>query len=180
MIKINDYEDFNLFESLYTLNSNLLIFEYISATNLDTAYKATNSNRILLPNIADMTIDNIAIIINVMFANKWDNAVKSIMNLQSDFMTNTETKVTVNSGTDTTTNTDVNQVSAYNDDDFVNNEQTNTNNIIEYGKTVTETTDSIKRQSITDDDMKLLLFNMITDILFKDVNSTLTLTYFGI
>lgn len=153
----------------------------ITPANADILYNNQYGSKLLSRFGRNNTISTIANILVEMFYEKWTNAWNNYQSY-ADMMLG-EKEVTheevVDDNENTGTNTDTNTVSAYNDEDFVNdNKKSNEihneiDNERTRDKTVRKATiDTVEKVS------KLLQKDFLYDNIFIDVNSVLTLDIF--
>ena len=153
----------------------------ITPSTCDILYNNMYGSRLLARFGRDNDVSTIATVLREMFYEKWTNAWNNYQGYADMILGNKETteeKVTdnnVNNGT----NTDVNTVSAYNDENFVNDDKKSTEihneikNNRTRNKTVTKTNiDTVEKVS------KLLQNDFLYDTIFIDVNTALTLDIF--
>ena len=153
----------------------------ITPSTCDILYNNRYGSRLLARFGRDNDVSTIATVLQEMFYEKWTNAWNSYQSYADMILGDKETteeKVTdnnVNNGT----NTDVNTVSAYNDENFVNDDKKSTEihneikNNRTRNKTVTKTNiDTVEKVS------KLLQNDFLYDTIFIDVNTVLTLDIF--
>ncbi len=153
----------------------------LSGTQLDLLYSNIHGIRKLARIGRDLTVEQIAELIGNMFKKKWEIAYELYLKnndfLRGDKETVTENIIDDNSMTDERTST--NSVSAYNDNDFVNNDKDDSLNEI---KTDNERNRTLTRYNSRLSDVKslyeVLQNNFICDIIFVDVNTVLTLNIF--
>lgn len=171
---------------------NLLIFDYIPDTSLNVIFHANFANRFLTDFANDNDVDTVARAIADLYGRKWDNLlteyISSIDSLSEYAQVYRETVKSSNN-----TNMDrnaVSKVSAFNDvstsvsagDDFVDNNSDNeTSSTSNTGEKVREyTLQKIKDSQHYTDVLNYLQKNIISDIIFTDVNSMLTLCIFDL
>ena len=176
----------NLFEEMNKIHP----FPFISLFNADKMnlfYINTYGDRTLSKMGRNLTIPEIANILVNLYGEKWDRIYESVLAdfpiLENYVETVTMKEKTTGNSTNNTTETNVEKVSAYNDNDFVNDEQsTNTNemkmnneNVIEktYEKRITENATKNLENAI-----KYLQNNVIYYIIYADINGAITLNIF--
>ena len=155
-----------VFNLIKASNPDLKLFTYCDADTLDTFYNAMYSERTLAPIVDKMTPETIG------------NTINSLFHIEKLLTFGTKETVTENTGsegnsTDTTTNT----VSAYNDDEFTNDnksEETTTNKS-DVNRTRTTNRSSARNVNIIWN--YLLRTNVIYNII-DDVNSVITLSIY--
>ena len=168
---------------------NLLIFDYIPDTSLNVIFHANFANRFLTDFANDNDVDTVAKAIADLYGRKWDSLlaeyISSIDSLAEYAQVYRETVRSANS-TNMDRNT-VSKVSAFNDvsaspvgDDFVDNNSDNeTTSSTDTGEKVREyTLQKVKDSQHYTDVLNYLQKNIISDIIFTDVNSMLTLCIF--
>ena len=181
------YQD--LFTHIKTARK-LLIFDYIPDTSLNVIFNANYGNRFLTEFANDNDVDKVAVAITDLFGRKWDNLVteyiSSIDSLSEFAQVYRETVRSSNNGSmDRNT---VSKVSAFNDvsssvgDDFIDNNSDNeTSTTTDTGEKVREyTLQKIKDSKHYTDVLNYLQKNLISDIIFTDINSMLTLCIFDL
>lgn len=153
----------------------------ITPSTCDILYNNMYGSRLLARFGRDNDVSTIATVLREMFYEKWTNEWNNYQAYADMILGDKETteeKVAdnnVNNGT----NTDVNTVSAYNDENFVNDDKKSTEihneikNNRTRNKTVTKTNiDTVEKVS------KLLQKDFLYDTIFIDVNTALTLDIF--
>lgn len=169
----------NIFTTIKTINADLKLFNYIDETVIDEYYNAMYSERTLSAFAENSTIETIARLINGMYHTKWDNLIDGYVNAIEKlliFGTNdsyTETRKNESSGTDTTINT----VSAYNDENFSNDNKSDTTSTNNEDETITHTTTRSSARNVNIIWNYLLRTNVIYNII-DDVNSVVTLSIY--
>lgn len=176
----------NLFDEMNKLHPFPFI-SLFSADKMNVFYNNTYGDRTLSKMGRNLTVPEIASILVNLYGEKWDKIYESILVdfpiLENYVEVITETTNEVGNSTNNTTETNVEKVSAYNDEDFVNDEQsTNTNemkmnneNKVEktYEKKVTENATKNLENALN-----YLQNNVIYYIIFSDVNGAITLNIF--
>ena len=181
------YQD--LFTHIKTAN-NLLIFDYISDTSLNVIFNANYGNRFLTEFANDNDVDTVAKAIADLYGKKWNSLLteylSSIDSLSEFAQVYRETVRSSNNGSmDRNT---VSKVSAFNDvsssagDDFIDNNSDNeTSTTTDTGEKVREyTLQKVKDSKHYADVLNYLQKNIISDIIFTDINSMLTLCIFDL
>jgi hypothetical protein len=115
----------NLFETMDELLPEQDIFNFVDSKLLDKYYINMYGNRTLSNIAINLTVEELAELLNNMFSSKWNNIILNYLDSEN-LLTNykeTITEITTNSMTTDNTRTDTNKVSAYNDDDFVNSDE---------------------------------------------------------
>lgn len=178
------YEKFaeqGLFSTMQTKGLLPIEFDDLSGEQMDVLYNNLHGVRQLARIGRDLSVDDLADLIGNMYYKKWTEnleyyALKANM-MQGDKETVTEQIVDDNEMVDERTTT--NSVSAYNDDNFVNNDKDDSTNTI---NTDNERNRTLTRRMLRVSDAKslqeLLQNNFLCDIIFVDVNTVLTLKIF--
>ena len=178
------YEKFaeqGLFSTMQTKGLLPIEFDDLSGEQMDLLYNNLHGVRQLARIGRDLSVDDLADLIGNMYYKKWTEnleyyALKANM-MQGDKETVTEQIVDDNEMVDERTTT--NSVSAYNDDNFVNNDKDDSTNTI---NTDNERNRTLTRRMLRVSDAKslqeLLQNNFLCDIIFVDVNTVLTLKIF--
>ena len=171
----------NIFEEIKKINPDLKIFTIVTPATIDTAYLMRFSSRICAPFVSATTVENIAGIINAMFAQKWDVLFDTVNAVNSSVMKAGEhtTEITDSTNTPDVVTEITGQVSPYDSSDFTNNDKTTTTNT---GTTTThserEYTRTNPNANTTNYAFQYLKSNPLYDTMFMDVNSVLTLNIF--
>lgn len=169
----------NIFTTIKTINTDLKLFQYIDETVIDDYYNAMYSERTLSALAENSTVETIARLINGMFHTKWDNLIDGYTTAIEKLLTfgtndsYTETRKNESSGTDTTINT----VSAYNDENFSNDNKSDTTSTNNEDETITHTTNRSSARNVNIVWNYLLRTNVIYNII-EDVNSIVTLSIY--
>lgn len=178
------YEKFaeqGLFSTMQTKGLLPIEFDDLSGEQMDILYNNLHGVRQLARIGRDLSVDDLADLIGNMFYKKWTEnleyyALKANL-LQGDKETVTEQIVDDNEMVDERTST--NSVSAYNDENFVNNDKDDSTNTI---NTDNQRNRTLTRRMLRVSDAKslqeLLQNNFLCDIIFVDVNTVLTLKIF--
>lgn len=178
------YEKFaeqGLFSTMQSKGLLPIEFDDLSGEQMDVLYNNLHGVRQLARIGRDLSVDDLADLIGNMYYKKWTEnleyyALKANM-MQGDKETVTEQIVDDNEMVDERTTT--NSVSAYNDDNFVNNDKDDSTNTI---NTDNERNRTLTRRMLRVSDVKslqeLLQNNFLCDIIFVDVNTVLTLKIF--
>jgi hypothetical protein len=168
---------FNLFEEIEKIQT-LQVFSIFPAKILDSYYSVLFASR-YLTNYAEITqMSDIANLIVGMFSNKWDTLTNRMIDLNADvgaYSTKTTHDKLTTSKDDNTRNT-TNTVSPYDSTDFVNDNKTDEiysdNGIVNEAYTTTV-------QNLSSDEINTtidyLQKNLLSDIIFTDINQILTL-----
>lgn len=180
------FTDVNLFSEIAKRHT-FLWYNCLSYEHMNVLYLNKHGDRTLSKTGRNLTVSDLGIILSDMFSEKWNGIYQTCLEkfpvLANYVEKVTETTTENGNSTNDTTETTVEKVSAYNDDDFVNDEQSsNTNNMkmtnentIEktVEKTVTENEIKMRENAI-----KYLQNYLIYDIIFSDINSVITLNIF--
>lgn len=169
----------NLFETMDELQPGQDIFNFVDSKLLDKYYINMYGNREVTEIVENLELNELATILNNKFMYKWNNIILNYLDSEN-LLTNYKETITELSTTNITTDntrTDTNKVSAYNDEDFVNNdENTTVENIVtgnEGNKEIIRT--KIKEVDFYDKVNRYLTDFDIYNIMIIDVNSVLTL-----
>ena len=170
---------YNIFETMDNLKPNQEIFNFVDSKLLDKYYINMYGNRTVSNIATNLSVEELADILNNMFSSKWNNIILNYLDSEN-LLTNykeTITELTTNNMTTDDTRTDTNKVSAYNDEDFVNNDENITvENIVtgnEGNKEIIRT--KIKEVDFYDKVNKYLTDFNIYNIMAIDINSVITL-----
>ena len=170
---------YNIFETMDNLKPNQEIFNFVDSKLLDKYYINMYGNRTVSNIATNLSVEELADILNNMFSSKWNNIILNYLDSEN-LLTNykeTITELTTNNMATDNTRTDTNKVSAYNDEDFVNNDENITvENIVtgnEGNKEIIRT--KIKEVDFYDKVNKYLTDFNIYNIMAIDINSVITL-----
>ena len=153
----------------------------ITPSTCDILYNNRYGSRLLARFGRDNDVSTIATVLQEMFYEKWTNAWNSYQSYADMILGDKETtqEQVVDDNVNTGTNTDTNTVSAYNDENFVNDDKKSTeihnktDNKRTRDKTVRKTNiNTVEKVS------KLLQNDFLYDTIFIDVNTVLTLDIF--
>ena len=153
----------------------------ITPSTCDILYNNMYGSRLLARFGRDNDVSTIATVLHEVFYEKWANAWSNYKSYADMILGDKETtqENIVDDNVNTGTNTNINTVSAYNDEDFVNDDKktTETHNKIDNNRTRNTTlrktnTDTVEKVS------KLLQKDFLYDTIFIDVNTILTLDIF--
>lgn len=177
-MKVKEYLT-NLFETMDNIKPNQDIFNFVDSDLLDKYYINMYGNRTLSNMVSNLTVKELADILNNMFSSKWNNIILNYLDSEN-LLTNykeTITEIATNSMTTDNTRTDTNKVSAYNDDDFVNSDENMAvENIVTDNEGNKETIRTkIKEVDFYDKVNKYLTDFNIYNIMAIDVNNVVTL-----
>lgn len=180
------FTDVNLFEKIDNIHT-LPFISLFPVDKLNLLYLNTHGDRTLNKTGRNLTVEEIAQILVSLYAEKWEKIYNNILVdfpiLESYIETITETTNENGNTSNETTETNVDKVSAYNDNDFVNDEQsTNTNSMTSTNEnTIAKTTEkSVKENVINnlENALNYLQNHEIYSIIFADVNGAITLNIF--
>lgn len=177
-MKLNE-KTLNIFTTMKTINPDLKLFKYIDETVIDEFYNAMYSERTLSALAENSTIETISRLINGLFHMKWDNLIDGYTTAIEKLLTfgtvdsYTETRKNESSGTDTTVNT----VSAYNDENFSNDNKSDNTTTSNTDETIEHTTNRSSARNVNIIWNFLLRNNVIYNII-DDVNSIVTLSIY--
>jgi len=169
----------NLFETMDELLPGQDIFNFVDSKLLDKYYINMYGNREVAEIVENLELNELATILNNKFMHKWNNIILNYLDSEN-LLTNykeTITELTTNNMTTDNTRTDTSKVSAYNDEDFVNNDE---NTTVENIVTGNEGNKEIIRTKIKDVDFYNKVNEYLTevdiyDIMTMDINSVVTL-----
>lgn len=155
----------------------LKVFNYIGSDLLDLYFSAKYSES-YLSDIGEMDQAKIAQIVNGLYGNKWDNLVEYNTNIFTVFKSGEiETRVGTTTNSNTNNSTTVNSVSAFNDDNFTNNDNSVINS--------TNKTDESQNYKITRNNTNnlnnitlYLQNNLVFDTIFTDLKNLVTTKYY--
>lgn len=122
-MKVKDYLT-NIFKTMDELLPEQDIFNFVDSELLDKYYINMYGNREVTEIVKNLELNELATILNNMFSSKWNNIILNYLDSENLLTNYKETikEITTNSMTTDNTRTDTNKVSAYNDEDFVNND----------------------------------------------------------
>lgn len=176
----------NLFEEIHKIHP----FPFVGVFPVDKMnlfYLNTHGERTLSKSGRNLTVSEMASVIVGLHSEKWDkiytNMVSEYPIIENHVETLTETTKEKGTNTNNTTETNVEKVSAYNDNDFVNDEQTTNNNTMT-GSNENEVTKTVEKRVTEnaiknlENAIKYLQNNVIYNIIFSDVNGVITLNIF--
>lgn len=180
------FTDVNLFEKIDNIHP-LPFISLFPVDKLNLLYLNTHGDRTLNKTGRNLTVEEIAQILVGLYAEKWEKIYNKILVdfpiLESYIETVTETTNENGNTSNETTETNVDKVSAYNDNDFVNDEQsTNTNSMTSTNEnTIAKTTEKSVKENVVnnlENALNYLQNHEIYCIIFADVNNTVTLNIF--
>ncbi len=169
----------NLFQTMDELQPEQDIFNFVDSKLLDKYYINMYGNREVAEIVENLEITELANILNNQFMHKWNNIILNYLDSEN-LLTNYKETITELSNSNITTDntrTDTNKVSAYNDVDFVNNdENTTVENIVTDNKGNKEIIRTkIKEVEFYDKVNRYLTDFNIYNIMIMDINSVVTL-----
>lgn len=176
----------NLFEEIHKIHP----FPFVGVFPVDKMnlyYLNAHGDRTLSKTGRNLTVSEMASIIVGLHSEKWDKIYNSVLVdfpiLENHVETLTETTNENGETTNNTSETSLEKVSAYNDNDFVNDEQTtNTNTMSGTNKNnITKTVEKRVTDNATknlENAIKYLQNNVIYYIIFSDINNVITLNIF--
>jgi hypothetical protein len=175
---VKDYLN-NIFETMDNRKVGQDIFNFVDSDLLDKYYINMYGNRTLSNIATNLTVEELADVLNNMFSSKWNNIILNYLDSEN-LLTNykeTITELSTNNITTDNTRNDTNKVSAYNDVDFVNsNENMAVENMVTGNKGNKETIRTkIKEVDFYDKVNKYLTDFNIYNIMIIDINSVVTL-----
>lgn len=153
----------------------------IMPSTCDILYNNMYGSRLLSRFGRDNDVSTIATVLQQMFYDKWANAWDSYQSYADMILGDKETTVekVVDDNENTGSNTDTNTVSAYNDENFVNDDKKSTeiHNKIDNKRTRDKT---VRKTNINTVEKvsELLQKDFLYDTIFIDVNTVLTLNIF--
>ena len=153
----------------------------IMPSTCDILYNNMYGSRLLSRFGRDNDVSTIATVLQEMFYEKWANAWNSYQSYADMILGDKETtqEKIVDDNENTGTNTDTNTVSAYNDENFVNDDKKSTeiHNEIDNKRTRDKT---VRKTNINTVEKvsELLQKDFLYDTIFVDVNTVLTLNIF--
>lgn len=158
------------------------IFDFIDTYTLNDLYIMKYGNRELTSNVVDMNVTELARTLILTYGFKWDNMVLNLTNSIKELAEYKEliTETITDEGSLHLTRENINKVSAYNVEDFVNNSSDDNSE--------TNTTNNLKKRQYEIKKLKdvkayerlnaYLLKTNICDIIFMDINQLLTTKIF--
>lgn len=153
----------------------------IMPSTCDILYNNMYGSRLLSRFGRDNDVSTIATVLQQMFYDKWANAWDSYQSYADMILGDKETikEQVVDDNENTGSNTDTNTVSAYNDENFVNDDKKSTeiHNKIDNKRTRDKT---VRKTNINTVEKvsELLQKDFLYDTIFIDVNTVLTLNIF--
>ena len=177
-MKVKEYLN-NIFKTMDNRKVGQDIFNFVDSDLLDKYYINMYGNRTLSNMASNLTVEELADILNNMFSSKWNNIILNYLDSEN-LLTNykeTITEITTNNMITDNTRTNTNKVSAYNDDDFVNSDENmSVENIVTDNEGNKETIRTkIKEVDFYDKVNKYLTDFNIYNIMTTDINSVVAL-----
>ena len=158
------------------------IFDFIDSYTLNNLYIMKYGNRELTSNVVDMNALELARTLILTYGFKWDNMVLNLTNSIKELAEYNEliTETITDEGSLHLSRENINKVTAYNVDDFVNNSsddnsETNTSNNLKKRQYEIKKLKDIK---VYERVHTYLNKTNICDIIFMDVNQLLTIKVF--
>lgn len=181
--KVKELDNFTLFQTMKNNGVDLGIFDFISPQKLDMYYSNMYGERFLSNIYLNNTIEDVAEIINGFYTTKWNSLQAFILSKRTGLEQYSEklTETIVDTGSVITDRENTNKVSAYNDENFVNNDNDTEHNKTHYDdltKTRTQLIDKLSPETLNN----VILFltnNLIYNTIFTDVNKIITLKIFS-
>lgn len=179
---VKDLENFNIFQEMPLQELTLKVFDLVPATELDIIYK----NKFSYRTISDIMIDNnqsvVAKILYYLYKQKWDLLYDLYESRLAAFIqgkSQVNQEVTVETGSVTDTQENLNTVSAYNDDVMINSTgDTGTLTKTYNDLTTTKTYDYMNNDNLNDLLQIDLMKKTLLDNIFTDTNTIITLSIF--
>lgn len=181
--KVKELESFTLFQTMKNNGVDLGIFDFISPEKLDMYYSNMFGERFLSNIYLNNTIEDVAEIINGFFTTKWNNLLAYIVSKNKNLAEYSEKLIetTIDTGGVDVDRNSTNSVSAYNDDDFVNNDKDVDHTTTTYNDLTKTRTQSIERLNPNELNVVVnyLTNNFVYDTIFNDINNIITLQIFS-
>lgn len=171
----------NLFTEMKNLKQ-LPIFDFIDDNTLNQLYIMKYGNRGITSNVVDIDVELLASVLINAYGFKWDNIILNLTNSINELADYKEliTETITDEGSLNLTRENINKVSAYNVDDFVNN-SSDDNSEINTSTNLKERQYEIKKLKdigIYDKINSYLNRINICDIMFADINQLITTKIF--
>ena len=170
-----------LFTEMRKINP-LPIFDFIDEDTLNQLYIMKYGNREVTSNVVDVDVTLLATVLIRTYGFKWDNMVLNLTNSIKELADYNEliTETITDEGSLQLTRENINKVSAYNVDDFVNNSsddnsETNTSNNLKKRQYEIKKLKDIK---VYERVHTYLNKTNICDIIFMDINQLVTTKIF--
>lgn len=167
----------NLFTEMKNIKP-LPIFDFIDDNTLNQLYIMKYGNRGITSNVVDIDVELLASVLINAYGFKWDNIILNLTNSINELADYKEliTETITDEGSLNLTRENINKVSAYNVDDFVNN-SSDDNSEINTSTNLKERQYEIKKLKdigIYDKINSYLNRINICDIMFTDINQLIT------
>lgn len=167
----------NLFTEMKNIKP-LPIFDFIDDNTLNQLYIMKYGNREITSNVVDIDVELLASVLINAYGFKWDNIILNLTNSINELADYKEliTETITDEGSLNLTRENINKVSAYNVDDFVNN-SSDDNSEINTSTNLKERQYEIKKLKdigIYDKINSYLNRINICDIMFTDINQLIT------
>ena len=171
-----------LFTEMKNISPSLPIFDFIDDDTLNQLYIMKYGNRELTSNVVDVDVTLLARVLIRTYGFKWDNMVLNLTNSIKELAEYNEliTETITDEGSLHLMRENINKVTAYNVDDFVNNSSDDNSE--------TNTTNNLKKRQYEIKKLKdikvyervhtYLNKTNICDIIFMDINQLLTTKVF--
>lgn len=171
----------NLFTEMKNIKP-LPIFDFIDDNTLNQLYIMKYGNRGITSNVVDIDVELLACVIINAYGFKWDNIILNLTNSINELADYKEliTETITDEGSLNLTRENINKVSAYNVDDFVNN-SSDDNSEINTSTNLKERQYEIKKLKdigIYGEINSYLNRINICDIMFRDINQLITTKIF--
>lgn len=171
----------NLFTEMKNIKP-LPIFDFIDDNTLNQLYIMKYGNRGLTSNVVDIDVELLASVLINAYGFKWDNIILNLTNSINELADYKEliTETITDEGSLNLTRENINKVSAYNVDDFVNN-SSDDNSEINTSTNLKERQYEIKKLKdigIYEKINSYLNRINICDIMFTDINQLITTKIF--
>lgn len=177
-MKVKNYLS-NLFETMESKKPNQDIFNFVDSKLIDKYYINLFGNRDVAEIVINLDIEEIAEILNNMFLSKWNNIIINYLDSENMLDNYKEVLTEINNDVinNETNRTNTNKVSAYNDDDFINNDEDIS---IETTNIENDRNKEIIKTKIKETDFYIKVNNYLTNfniynIMILDINSVVTL-----
>lgn len=116
----------NLFSELKTVNPDSEIVKYFDTDILDKWFNNNHTRNKISPAFETMSNSEIATLINSIYGKKWDNLINGYINAENAIVKLGDSEVRTENlhGTSKNNGDSTHKVSAFNDDEFSNNDKT--------------------------------------------------------
>lgn len=173
-------KDQSLFSTINSIRSLPFITAY-GAEKIDLIYKMLYGSRFIPSNVENMSITDVANIIVVSYGDNWEKQYKLLTDellLGVDSKTTTEESIEDDTDRNLTT-TNMNKVSAFNDDELTENDSEDENsNLNETKKSTRNSTTTTTSMKAIKDQLDLLTSDFIIDVVLRDVSRMLSLSIY--